>query len=85
MISNQDLLYENIYINNTNNIHIIQAIIFIISLIVFNSLFKNDEVRKTEKAEVAKQYLKQYENENEEFFFGINLYLYQFINILYNN
>jgi hypothetical protein len=68
MISNQDVLYNTICINNTNYVQILQIVIFIISLLVFNKLFHKGDISKSQKIENAKNYLKIFEKENEEFF-----------------
>jgi hypothetical protein len=71
MISTQHVLNDNNCDINSNYCQIVKACIFLFSLIIFKFLFnKENQTNNFEKAQRAKAYLKEYEKENEEFFFG---------------
>ncbi len=70
MISQQVLLKEENCTINSTYTQLIQVIIFLLSLFVFKILFNKQNRSNLEKGEKAKNYLKEHEKENEEFFFG---------------
>jgi hypothetical protein len=72
MLNNFNLFFENnICYNGTSLTKILPMIAFIIGFLIFRFLFyKENSNEKIMKIQMSEKYLKEYEKENEDFFFG---------------